>query len=157
MNIKTIFLKYFGWCPGIEDASNFIKEPSLGDKILGILGLLLLLIIPFSPLDGIYRFILMAFGAFIGIPVCWRLLRGDKAGPQDGTYPDKSERPLPHEEFGEFNLDGPSAEASVLGPSRSTGEYDADMMISREWLHPDILWYRKRFLKNKENSKEEKP
>ena len=156
MNLRAIFEKYLGWCPGIENASEFSTDTSIYEKFLGVLGVLLLLIIPFSPLDGIYRFIIMTFGAFIGIPVCWRLIRGDKSGPQDGTYPDKSERPFPHEEFGEFNLDGPDAEASVLGPSRSTGGYDADMMISREWLHPDILWYRKRFLKKDEESKEEK-
>lgn len=157
MNIKAFLKRCFGWCPGIESASEFSNDTSVSEKLLGVLGVLLLLIIPFSPLDGIYRFILMAFGVFIGIPICWRLIRGDKAGPQDGTYPDKAERPLPHEDFGEFNLDSPGAEASVYGPTRSTGSYDADMMISREWLHPDILWYRKRFLKKDEESEEEKP
>ncbi len=149
MNLRSLLKKYLGWCPGVENASTFIEMPSMAEKILGVLGILALLVIPFLPLDGIYRFIIMVFSAFIGVPICWRLIRGDKAGPREGTYPDRSEKPLPHEEFGEFSLDGPSAEASVLGPSRSDGSYDADMMISREWLHPDILWYYKRYLKKK--------
>ena len=114
-----------------------------------------MLILAFTSLNGIIRFIIIAFAAFIGLPACWIKLRGEKAGPQEGTYPDPTKKSLPSEKFGEFNLDSPSAEASAYGPSRSSAGYNTDMMISREWLHPDILWYRKRFLKKSDKDDDE--
>jgi len=63
----------------------------------------LALAIIFSPaFDGIFRFILMVFTAFIGVPAAWIILRGEKAGDQDHTYPNKATRPTPTEKFGEF-------------------------------------------------------
>jgi hypothetical protein len=145
MNPNILFKKYLGWCPGAEAASKFVPDHDIAGETIAIFASALMLIISFSSLKGVLRFIVMAFAAFIGVPACWIKLRGEKAGPQEGTYPENKDLP-PSEPFGEFNLDSPSAEASVYGPSRSTAEYNKDMMISREWLHPDILWYRKRFL-----------
>lgn len=155
MNPQIIFKKYLGWCPGAESAAKFVPDRDIAGDTIAILASALMLIISFSSLNGMLRFIVMAFAAFIGVPACWIKLRGEKAGPHEGTYPEKT-KPTPSEPFGEFNLDSPGAEASVLGPSRSDGSYDADMMISREWLHPDILWYRKRFLKKDEEKKSKK-
>jgi len=148
-------LKYLGWCPGVESASKFVPDRDIGGDALAIFASALMLILAFSSINGIIRFIIIAFAAFIGIPICWIKLRGDKAGPQEGTYPEPPKQPLPSEEFGEFKMDSPSAEASVFGPSRSNAGYNLDTMISREWLHPDILWYRKRFLKKSEKKKDE--
>jgi len=153
MNLQIIFNKYLGWCPGAESAAKFVPDRDIAGGTIAILASALMLIISFSSLNGIFRFITMAFAAFIGVPACWIKLRGEKAGPQEGTYPENKE-PTPSEPFGEFNLDSPSAEASVYGPSRSTAEYNTDMMISREWLHPDILWHRKH-LKKEETKKKD--
>ena len=147
MNLKAVFDKYLGWCPGYENASRFIPDRDIAGETIAIFASTVMMILAFSNLNGVIRFIIITFSAFIGIPTCWIKLRGEKAGPQEGTYPDTAERPLPHEEFGEFNLDSPDAEAPVFGPSRSGADYNKDMMISREWLHPDILWFKKKFLK----------
>ena len=147
MNPRNVFRKYLGWCPGVESASRFVPDRDVAGDTIAVFASVLMLIFAFSSLNGVLRFIIIAFAAFIGIPACWIKLRGEKAGPQEGTYPEPPREPLPSEEFGEFNLDSPGAEASVFGPSRSNAGYNTDMMISREWLHPDILWYRKRFLK----------
>ena len=155
MNPRIFLKKYLSWCPGIESASKFVPDRDIAGETIAIFSTALMLIIAFSSLNGILRFIVIAFSAFIGIPACWIKLRGDKAGPQEGTYPEPVKEPLPSEEFGEFNLDSPSAEASVFGPSRSYAGYNRDMYIQREWLHPDILWYRKRFLKKQEKEEEE--
>jgi len=107
---------------------------------VGIAFLVVMLTIIFSPaFKGIFRFILMVFTAFIGAPAVWIIFRGDKAGDQEHTYLDQATRPTPSEEFGEFKIDGPGAEAPVYGPTRSTADYYTDMTIEREWLHPDIL------------------
>lgn len=156
MNIRALFQKYLGWCPGVTGASGF-DQSSTSEKVAAIVALFILLLVPFAPLNGIYRFILLVFAAFIGVPICWKLLRGEKAGPQEGTYPDQAKRPLPHEEFGEFNLDSPDAEVPIFGPSRSSAEYNKFMLVSREWLHPDILWFRRRFLKKKIKREQDEP
>ena len=155
MNLRASFIKYLSWCPGYENASRFIPNRDIAGETVAILASAIMIILAFSNLNGVIRFIIIAFSAFIGIPACWIKLRGEKAGPQEGTYPDPSEKPVPQEEFGEFNLDSSGAEAPVYGPSRSGASYNKDMMISREWLHPDILWYRKRFLKKPEKSDED--
>ena len=155
MNIKAFLDKYLGWCPGVESASKFVPDKDIAGETIAIFASAIMLILAFSSLNGIIRFFIIAFAAFIGIPACWIKLRGDKAGPQEGTYPEPIKEPLPSEEFGEFKMDSPGAEASVFGPSRSNAGYNRDMYIQREWLHPDILWYRKRFLKKPEKEEEE--
>ena len=155
MNIKAFLDKYLGWCPGVESASKYVPDEDIAGETIAIFASAIMLILAFSSLNGIIRFLIIAFAAFIGIPACWIRLRGDKAGPQEGTYPEPIKEPLPSEEFGEFKMDSPSAEASILGPSRSNAGYNRDMYIQREWLHPDILWYRKRFLKKQEKEEEE--
>ena len=155
MNLRTILNKYLGWCPGVESASKFIPDKDIAGDTIAIFASALMLILAFSFLNGIFRFIIIAFTAFIGIPACWIKLRGDKAGPQEGTYPEPVKEPLPSEKFGEFDLDSPGAEASVFGPSRSSAGYNTDMMISREWLHPDRLWYRKHLKEKKEEEEED--
>lgn len=154
MNIKDFFDNYLGWCPGYKSASKFVPDKDIAGDTIAIFAMILMVIIAFSSLNGIIRFMVIAFAAFIGIPACWIKLRGDKAGPQEGTYPEPLKKPLPSEKFGEFNLDSPGAEASVFGPSRSNAGYNLDMYIQREWLHPDILWHRKHLKEEKE--KEEK-
>ncbi len=121
-------------------ASRFIPDVEVNVKAVGVAYIVLALAIIFSPaFDGIFRFILMVFTAFIGVPAAWIILRGEKAGDQDHTYPNKATRPTPTEKFGEFKIDGPLAEAPVYGPTRSSLDYSTDMTIEREWLHPDIL------------------
>ena len=153
MDPRIWFTKYLGWCPGYESASKFIPDKDIAGEVIAIFASALMLILAFSNINGIIRFIIIAFAAFIGIPACWIRLRGEKAGPQEGSYPDQSEKPTPSEKFGEFNLNSPDAEAPVFGPSRSSADYNKDMMISREWLHPDILWLRKHL--NEETDKTE--
>jgi len=55
-----------------------------------------------------------------------------------------------------FKMDSPAAEAPVFGPSRSSAGYNWEIMMSREWLHPDILWYKRRFIEEKEEKEENK-
>jgi hypothetical protein len=105
--------------------------------------------------SGVVRFILILFTALVGVPLCWIALRGEKAGGQEYTYGDPSIKPTPTERFGEFKVEGPNAEAGVYGPIRSSDRFFTGLMINREWLHPDILWYRKllnRMRKEKEAS-----
>ena len=93
--------------------------------------------------SGVFRFIVILFTVLIAVPVCWNVLRKAKAGDQEHTYGDPSIKPTPSERFGEFKIEGPGAEAGVYGPTRSSDRFYTGLMINREWLHPDILWYRK--------------
>ncbi len=154
MNARTLFEKILGWCPGIESASQFIPERNIAGDTSAVFASALMVILAFSSLNWIIRFIIIVFAAFISIPACWIKLRRDKAVPQEGTYLEPPKEPLSSEKFGEFNLESPGAEASVFGPSRSNAGYNLDMYIQREWLHPDIIWYKKRFLKKPEKEDE---
>ena len=40
--------------------------------------------------------------------------------------------------YGEFNIDGPSAELGVFRHSRSNAYYNLDLEVEKEWLHPDV-------------------
>jgi hypothetical protein len=105
--------------------------------------------------SGVTRFILLLFTALVGVPLCWLMLRGEKASGREHTYRDPTAKPTPTERFGEFKVEGPGAEAGIYGPTRSSDRFYTGLMINREWLHPDILWYRKllnRMRKEKEAS-----
>ena len=91
MNPHILFKKYLGWCPGAESASKFVPDHDIAGDSIAIFASALMLIISFSSMNGILRFIVMAFAAFIGVPACWIKLRGEKAGPQEGTYPENKE------------------------------------------------------------------
>jgi len=93
--------------------------------------------------SGAAKMLLILFTALVGVPLCWLTLRGEKASDRERTYVDPSVRPTPTERFGEFKVEGPNAEAGVYGPTRSSDRFYTGLMINREWLHPDILWYRK--------------
>jgi hypothetical protein len=140
--------------PGYDSAEKFIPNRNIGAKTLAVYFVLLLLavvvVFPFEPYtsQAYIRFLVMAFMAFIGVPLMWRILREEMAGDQEGTYSEPSGE-TPSEKFGEFNLDSPAAEAPVFGPSRSSAGYNAEYLMEREWLHPDILWYKRRTLKEK--------
>ena len=161
MNLRTITRRYLGWCPGYESVENFIPDGGPGKKTLAVSLIVLLLAVVFLfPFESFtsqayVQFMLMAFMAFIGVPIMWRVVRGEKAGDQEGTYPTPRGEPLPRGEFGEFKMDSPAAEAPVLGPSRSSAGYNWEIMMSREWLHPDILWYKRRFIEGKEEKEED--
>jgi len=159
MNIREITRRYLGWCPGYDSAEKFIPDRNIGVKTLAVYFISLLLtvviVFPFEPhtSQAYVRFIVMAFMAFIGVPLMWGILREEKSGDQEGTYPEPSGE-TPSEKFGEFNLDSPAAEAPMFGPSRSCADYNVEYLMEREWLHPDILWYKRRTLKEKEEKKE---
>ena len=164
MNLRVLTQKYMSWCPGVESAARFIPDRDVNDKAVGAAFIMLMLYIIFlSAFNGIFRFVLMVFTAFIGAPAVWIIFRGDKAGGQEHTYPDQAVRPTPSEEFGTFKIDGPLAEAPVYGPTRSSLDYYTDMTIAREWLHPDIFDVRerqeerRRKAEEKEKPEEEKP
>jgi len=162
MNLRDITRRYLGWCPGYESVENFVPDRNTGKKTLAVSFIVLLLsvvlVFPFEPFtyQAYVQFMLMAFMAFIGGPIMWRIVREEKAGDQDGTYPTPPRQPLPRGEFGEFKMDSPAAEAPVFGPSRSSAGYNWEIMMSREWLHPDILWYKRRFIEEKEEKEENK-
>lgn len=160
MNIREVARRYPGWCPGYESAESFIPDRNVREKTLAVYFIFVLLAIvvtfPFEPYtsQAYIRFLVIAFMAFIGVPVMWRILREEKAGDQEGTYPEPSGE-TPSEKFGEFNLDTPAAEAPIFGLSRSRPGYNAQYLINREWLQSDILWYKRRFLEEKEVKEEE--
>jgi hypothetical protein len=159
MNFRVLTQKYMGWCPGVESAARFIPDRDVNDKAVGAAFIMLMLYIIFlSAFNGIFRFVLMVFTAFIGAPAVWIIFRGDKAGGQEHTYPDQAVRPTPSEKFGTFKIDGPLAEAPVYGPTRSSLDYYTDMTIAREWLHPDIFDMRKMQAERRRKAEEkEKP
>ena len=145
MYLRALTLRYMGWCPGVRSAARFIPDRDVNDKAVALAFLVVMFTIIFSPaFNGIFRFVLMVFTAFIGAPAVWIIFRGDKVGGQEHTYPDQAVRPTPSEEFGTFKIDGPLAEAPVYGPTRSSLEYYTNMTIAREWLHPDIFDVRER-------------
>ena len=144
-----------GWCPGYESAAEFIPDRDVNDKAVGAAFIVVMLTIIFSPtFSGVFRFALMVVTAFIGVPATWIAFRGEKAGYQEGTYPDPSVKPTPSERFGEFKIDGPLAELPVYGPTRSSLDYYTDMTIEREWLHPDILKLRELQEKRRKEAEE---
>jgi hypothetical protein len=103
--------------------------------------------------SGVFWFIVILFTALIAVPVCWNVLREGKAGDQEHTYSDPSVKPTPTERFGEFKIEGPGAEAGVYGPTRSSDTFYTRLTINREWLHPDILWYKEHLDRMKETKK----
>ena len=136
--------RYLGWCPGFESASRLVPERDINDKAVAVSLLTVLVTIIFSgAFSGVFRFIVILFTALIAVPVCWNVLREGKAGGQEHTYVDPTVKPTPTEKFGEFKIDGPGAENGIYGPTRSSDRFYTGLMINREWLHPDILWYRK--------------
>jgi len=164
MNLRVLTQKYMGWCPGVESAARFIPDRDVNDKAVGAAFIMLMLyIIFFSAFPGMFRFVVMAFTAFIGAPAVWIIFRGDKAGDQEHTYPDQAVRPTPSEKFGTFKIDGPLAEAPVYGPTRSSASYYTAITTEREWLHPDILKLRelqaerRRKAEEKERFEEKEP
>jgi hypothetical protein len=155
MNLREITRRYLGWCPGYDSAEKFIADRNIGIKTLAVYFMVFLLTVvvayPFEPYisQAYIRFLVIALMAFIGVPLMWRILREEKSGDQEGSYPEPSGE-TPSEKFGEFNLDSPAAEAPMFGPSRSSADYNVEYLMNREWLHPDILWYKRRTLKDKE-------
>gem|GEM_PF-2145721 len=144
MNLRRVSDRLIGWCPGYASASRFIPDRDVSDKAVAVSLLAVLATIIFSGVfSGMFRFIVILFTALVAVPVCWNVLRGEKAGGQEHTYKDPSIRPTPTEEFGEFKIEGPGAEVPIYGPTRSTDRFYTGLMINREWLHPDIIWYRK--------------
>lgn len=115
----------------------------------------MVLIIFSGVLSGVLRFLFILFTALVGVPLCWVMFRGEKAGDQEHTYDDPSVKPTPTEKFGEFKIEGPGAEAGVYGPTRSSNRFFTGLMVNREWLHPDNVWY-KEHLKKKQEKAEEK-
>ena len=98
-----------------------------GIKIAAIIVIGMLVgIVFFSAREGIIRFYIMAFLAFIGLPAMWIIIRGDKSGDRDGIYPIKSD-----------DKEEPITEIGVFGTSR-TMEYSRVPLDTRIWLHPDI-------------------
>jgi hypothetical protein len=152
MSLRSIIKAILGWCPGFEATSSFKQEKNMLSKTLAILGIAIMLYLPFSPLDGILRFVLMAFSIFIGIPLCWRTIRGYK----ERIYPEPEKQTQSDEKFGEFKINDKYSVAYALDSSVSSPDYYLQTMIGREWLHPDILWYRKRFLEKKKDSEKKK-
>ena len=144
MNLRRFSDRLIGWCPGYERASRFIPDRDVSDKAAAVSLLAVLVTIIFSGVfSGIFRFIVILFTALVAVPVCWNVLRGEKAGDQEHTYKDPSIKPVPTEKFGEFKIEGPDAEVGVYAPTRSSDRFYTGLTINREWLHPDILWYRK--------------
>ena len=155
MKIEALTRVCFGWCPGYENASRFIPDRDVNGRAIGVAYLILVLVIIFSPaFNGIFRFILMVFTSFIGAPAVYTIFRLEQAGDQEHSYPDQAEHPTPSEQFGEFNINRPLAEAPVFGPSRSSAGYFTDMTIEREWLHPDILKLRELQEERRKKAKE---
>ena len=144
MNLRRMSDRLVRWCPGYESASRFIPDRDISDKAVAVSLLAVLVTIIFSGVfSGVFRFAVILFTALVAVPVCWNVFRGEKAGDQEHTYGDPSVRPTPTERFGEFKVEGPGAEAGVYGPTRSSDRFYTGLMVNREWLHPDILWYRK--------------
>jgi hypothetical protein len=155
MNIRKLSDRLMGWCPGYENASRLIPDKDVSDKVAAVSFLAVLVTIIFSgTFSGVFRFIVILFTALIAVPVCWNVLREDKAGDQEHTYRDPSVKPVPSERFGEFKIEGPSAEIGIYGPTRSSDGFYTGLTINREWLHPDNVWYMEHL--DKKKSKTEK-
>jgi hypothetical protein len=97
--------------------------------------------------------VFLIFSSLIWIPLIWIILRGEKAGDQEGSYtepqrmhPDwRSDDPL------ESGI--PGAEVPVFGPTRSTPAAYMDFQtLKHGWTHRDITYYINRFLKGKRKS-----
>ena len=156
MNLRKLSDRLVGWCPGYESASRFIPEKDVSDKAVAVSFLAVLVTIIFSgAFSGVFRFIVILFTALIAVPVCWNVLREEKAGDQEHTYGDPSVKPTPTERFGEFKIDGPGAEIGIYGPTRSSDSFYTGLTINREWLHPDNAWYKKHLDRKKETKKKE--
>ena len=97
--------------------------------------------------------VFLIFSSLILVPLIWIELRGEKAGDQEGSYPDPS-RPLP-----DFHSDDPlemglpGAELGVFGPTRSTPQEYIDLQtVKHGWTHRDIIYYLRKFLRKKDQS-----
>jgi hypothetical protein len=83
--------------------------------------------------------------ALMLVPWIYSKLKPNKPPIKEGNYPIKKTKI--NTEFGEFNSrDLPSADMPMFGPSMSTAGRYTEMEIQKEWLHDDILRYRKRWL-----------
>ena len=101
---------------------------------------------------------ILFFSALILVPWIYSKLRPDEPPIKEGSYPIKKTKITT--KFGEFkSSDLPSADMPMTGPSMSTAGRYTEMEIQKEWLHDDILRYRKRWLEKRktkqENEKEE--
>ncbi len=102
--------------------------------------------------------VFLIFSSLIWIPLIWLKLRGEKAGDQEGSYPDPS-RPLP-----DFHSDDPAemglpgAELPVFGPVRSNPQTYIDIQtVKHGWTHRDIIYYLRKYLgKEKKSSSVDK-
>lgn len=107
----------------------------------------------FSSLPGVLRLLLILLSLIL-VPYYWLKLRGEKAGDPEGRYPDPSKRPLPS-----MDSDDPSErgfarpEAPAYGPVRSGISYVQYLSMKYAWAHPDMMFFRRKFLKKKEKVK----
>lgn len=153
LNLRKITLKYMGWCPGVESAARFIPYEEVGrGKLIWVLMMLALYVGIFSWLPGVFRFLLILLSLVV-VPYSW--LRGEKAGDQEGSYPDPAE-PHAFGEYGEFREDGPRAELLAFGPVRSSDGYRAAYLMQREWVHPDFYRLRKSWERRRQRAEEER-
>jgi len=154
VNLRELSDRLIGWCPGYDNASRFIPDKDVSDKAAAVSLLAVLVTVIFSgAFSGVFRFIVILFTALIAVPVCWSVLREQKAGDQEHTYRDPSIKPVPSEKFGEFKIDGPGAEIGIYGPARSSDGFYTGLTINREWLHPDNVWYKEHLGKKKSKTK----
>ena len=101
---------------------------------------------------------ILFFSALILVPWIYSKLRPNEPPIKEGSYPIKKTKITT--KFGEFkSSDLPSADMPMTGPSMSTASRYTEMEIQKEWLHDDILRYRKLWLEKgktkQENEKEE--
>ncbi len=104
-----------------------MRKYTVGEKLSATIWAAVLVVLVFSDfIVGIYRFLIMVFLAFVGIPYMWYVLREEESTDRDGLhrYPVKmtqDQRDL------------------VSGPYRA-GSY----------LHPDLNTFKKRLEEKKE-------
>ena len=88
---------------------------------------------------------ILFFSALILVPWIYSKLRPNEPPIKEGDYPLKETKISTS--FGEFKTsDLPGADMPVFGPSMSTASRYTEMEIQKEWIHPDIARYRKRWL-----------
>ena len=97
---------------------------------------------------------ILCFSALILVPWLYSKIRPSEGPIKEGNYP--IEKTEINTEFGEFDSsDLPKADMPMFGPSMSTPHRYAEMEIQKEWVHPDITRYRKRWKEKRESKKED--
>jgi hypothetical protein len=145
MNLRKMTLKYFGWCPGVKAAAEFLPEKEYNFPLYAlILFILGLIIVQTTSVNTVFYesrvTFLVLLGAIVLIGLVWKRFK-----PKDWTLEEFEYHPLTVDELPDLPIDASytwgsksSMDNPALGIDR--GMRGTDMEI--EMRQPDIEYYR---------------